>query len=604
MPPPPQPEGAVPPDLGPRLLIAQVQLLYERTQASGWTGLVATLLVAALLWDEAPRVWLIGWVTLKLLLFALRLWVSERHDGVRDARWRTRFCAVLVADGLAWGLGFAAFSVPLDSPSKLLLLATLVAVVAIAAMVLSLYRPLHLGFTAGALLPPALAQLAVGGTEGWYAGVGLLLYQGFLWLQGRTVERQTTELLRLRLLLEHEARERSRALALAERHAAAKSQFLATMSHEMRTPLHGILGLTRELRGADAAAADEASLGLIQRSGEHLLGLINDTLDFAKIEAGHLRLDDEPFDLVAVVEEVVALSGRAARDKGLAIELDTDGLGLPGGWVRGDAARVRQLLHNLLGNAVKFTERGRVAVRASRRAVDGAVEIEVEDSGVGIAPAELERVFDAFHQAEGAFDRRYDGTGLGLSIARELARAMGGDIRARSRLGSGSVFSLVLPLPPALPDTRPAEPPAPPPDAPALRGRVLVAEDNPVNALLVEAMLRRAGLAVELVEDGAQAVDRWEQGAPDLVLMDCQMPLLDGFAAARAIREREARQGRPRVPIVALTANAFDSDRERSLAAGMDEHLAKPFREDELRTLLARYLSASPAGDAPAGLTA
>ncbi len=593
---------AAPPDLGPRLLVAQVQMLHERTRASGWTSVLSALLVCALLWGTAPHALLVGWLAIKLALFALRVSVADRRgreaDGAGLLRWRNAFCAVVIADGLAWGLGFAVFTVPLDSATKAVLLSTLIAVASVAGMVLSIYTPLHLGFSAGVVLPPAAAHLAAGGALGWYIGIGLLVFQGFLWLQGRTVERQTTELLRLRLLLEHEARERALALALAERHGAVKSQFLATMSHEMRTPLHGILGLARQLRDGDAAPASrEQARGLIERSGEHLLGLINDTLDFAKIEAGHMRLDEQPFDLVGVIEEVVALSGAGAHAKALSVDIDTDGLGPTGGWMRGDAARVRQVLHNLMGNAVKFTERGRISVRAARDAQDGWVVVEVEDTGAGIAPEQLERVFDAFHQGEGTFNRRYVGTGLGLTIGRELARAMGGELSARSTPGRGSVFCLRAPLPPALPDTLP-----PPDDEPAaapplvLRGRVLVAEDNPVNALVVEAMLRQFGIEVERADDGAQAVENWERHAPDLVLMDCQMPVMDGFAATRAIREREARLGRRRVTIVALTANAYDSDRERCFAAGMDEHLAKPFRDDELCALLARHLDAVGGG--------
>ena len=475
----------------------------------------------------------------------------------------------------------------------MLLLASLVAVVAVAGPMMAPHPPLATAYGMAVLLPPAAAQLWRGGVVGTYAGAALLVFLLLHLATTRIAARQVSELLRLRLLLEDEAQAHARALTLAERHSAVKSQFLATMSHEMRTPLHGMLGLARLLREqalAGASAQRTAStVGLIERSGAQLLGLINDVLDFAKIEAGRMRLADEPFDLKELIEDVAALGGGGARDKGLALEVETVGLGVTGTWMRGDAARVRQVLQNLLGNAIKFTESGRVRIKAVRHADTGRVRIDVEDSGVGIAAARLEHIFEAFYQVEGEFDRRHGGTGLGLTIARELARAMGGDLRARSRIGVGSVFSFEAPLPPALPDTQPQEVPVPP--APRrLVGRVLVAEDNPVNALVVEAMLRQFGLEVELVENGAQAVDRWQHGRPDLLLMDCQMPELDGFAATGAIRAREEELGLPRVPIVALTANAFESDRERCLEAGMDEYLAKPFREEELRALLACYL--------------
>ncbi len=575
------------------MLAAQAQLLFERTRASAWTNLAAAVLMSALLWGRVTTSWLAAWLVCKVGVIGLRLWVRWRfrhRGGWDDARWRGWFTAVVAADGLIWGLGAAAFVPMVDATVAVLVLATLVAVVAIASMVLPLHPLAHWGFSAGVLLPASLGLLLVGGPVGLYGGVGLLLFQAFLLSEGRTAGRHTHELLRLRLLLEHEAAAHAQALALAERHSAVKSQFLATMSHEMRTPLHGILGLAEQLRDAGGAPEVRArKLTLIERSGEHLLGLISDVLDFARIEAGRLQLADEPFDLAAVIEEVALLAGGRAGEKGLSIEVDTAGLGASGGWMRGDAARVRQVLHNLIGNAVKFTDEGGVRIRALRDPETARVRVEVEDSGRGIPPSQLEVVFDAFHQADGNFDRRFGGTGLGLTIARELAHAMGGSLDAHSAPGVGSVFAFEVPLPPDLPDTQP-----PPTDLPGvprrLLGRVLVAEDNPVNALVVEAMLRDAGLEVDLVENGAQAVQHWEASSPDLLLMDCQMPELDGFAATREIREREQRQGRSRVPIVALTANAHESDRERCFAAGMDEHLAKPFRARELHELLARYL--------------
>ena len=607
-------DNADAPELQRRVLTAQVQLLFDRTRASNITNLAGTLLVVMLLWRAVPHAPLLGWLSAQALLFLARQWVRWRfthRDGWDDVAWRRKFSGVVVATGVVWGVGVAYFALVSPMTNSALLIATLIVVVAIAGMTLALYEPLFLAYSAAALLPTALTQLAQGGRVGIYAGAGLLLFAAFVWIEGRVAARQIVEMLRLRLLLEQEAQAHARAVALAERHSAVKGQFLATMSHEMRTPLHGILGLAGQLRDAEGSRRlDEralGSVGLIERSGGHLLALINDVLDFAKIEAGHMRLEAEPFDLAAVIEEVVALGGSGAREKGLGIEVDTTGLGPAGSWMRGDAARVRQVLHNLLGNAIKFTEQGQVRILAERDSGSGRVIIEVEDSGTGIAARELQRIFEAFHQAEGSFDRRHAGTGLGLTIARELARAMGGELRARSIEGVGSVFRFEAPLAPAQPDTLPGESMADTqPLAPVrLLGRVLVAEDNPVNALVVEAMLRQFGVEVELVENGAQAVDRWQQCRPDLLLMDCQMPEMDGFAATRAIRERERAGNQPRVPIVALTANAYESDRERCLAAGMDEHLPKPFREDALRSLLASYLvpaHAHGAGSAPAPL--
>jgi signal transduction histidine kinase/ActR/RegA family two-component response regulator len=578
-----------------------VQLLFERTRISGWTNFVGALFLAALLWGQQPTAVLLSWVGVKAALLALRCLVRTRYEdrrGWSDARWRCIYSSTIVADGLAWGIAGVLFATPLVQLSDVLILGSLVAVVAVAGLVHALHPPLQLGFSAAVLLPPAIAQLLAGGNYGVFVFVGLLLFEAIMVMEARTAARQLNELLRLRMGLEAEAGARAEALALAEQLSAAKSQFLATMSHEMRTPLHGILGLARRWRTAAPGQSPERAADLIERSGEHLLGLINDVLDFAKIDAGHLRLVEAPFDMGALIEEVVAVTGEAARTKGLTLDVDTTGLLPAGGWMSGDAARVRQVLHNLLSNAVKFTDHGRIGVRAWRDAGNGRACIEVEDSGIGIPAEQMDQVFEAFQQADNAFDRRFGGTGLGLSVARELARAMGGELSVRSQPGGGSVFRFEAPLPPAQPDTQAPEQAPPPGAAMALSGRVLVAEDNGVSALVVEAMLERFGVEVEVVGDGAQAVDRWERSQPDLVLMDCQMPELDGFAATRVIREREALTGRRPVPIVALTANAFESDRERCFAAGMDEHLAKPFREEELVEVLKRHLGRSqPAQD-------
>ena len=596
----PPPEASRPPSLAEREIAARAHLLFERSETSMWFSGIGALMAVTLLWQAVPHDRLLVWLAIKAVIFSARfgVWWRRQHPrGWSDAQWLKVFSWAVSVDGLTWGL-LGTWLVPEhDNAVTAMLIATLVAVVSIGTMVLSLHLPALYGFAGSILLPVGSWHALRGEQFSWYIGIGLLLFALFIHLEARATHRHLREMLRLRVLLEDEARARSQALALAERHSAVKSQFLATMSHEMRTPLHGILGLARQLRdGGGTPMSRDGVLVLIERSGEHLLQLINDALDFAKIEAGRMRLDEEPFDLIAVLEEVVALNGAAAREKGLALEVDIAGLGPPGGWMRGDAARVRQVLHNLLGNAIKFTEEGRVRLEAAREPDDGRVVIEVEDSGVGIPAEQADRIFDAFHQAEGSFARRYTGTGLGLTIARELSRSMGGDLSARACAEGGSVFRFEAPLPPAVPDTQPPDLTLPPRRLPRLAGRVLVAEDNAVNALLVQAILGQTGVEVDLVENGAQAVERWERGAPDLVLMDCQMPVLDGFAATRTIRAREALNGRARVPIVALTANAFESDRERCLAAGMDEHLSKPFRTEELESVLSRFLRPAEPG--------
>jgi PAS domain S-box-containing protein len=387
-----------------------------------------------------------------------------------------------------------------------------------------------------------------------------------------------------------------------EQASRAKSEFLATMSHEIRTPLNGVIGLTSLLQSTALDARQREYVGGIQSSGEALLGLINDILDFSKIEAGHLTLERRPLDPRQLVRELVALFAVEAQARGLRLHEQVDPAVPPR--LVGDPMRLRQVLLNLVGNALKFTERGAVGISVSleEESADGALlRIAVHDTGIGIAPEVQSRLFAPFTQADVSMTRRYGGTGLGLAICKRLVEAMGGQIGVESTPGVGSTFWLTLHLPRLLataerplasPQIGPAAPVAGAADGP--RGRVLVAEDNPINRLVVVGLLEVLGCAVHTAEDGRQAVEAVAQEDYDLVLMDLHMPELDGFAATAAIREQErAEGGGRRLPIVALTADALTTDGDRSLAAGMDDHLAKPVTPALLAAVLERWLTPS-----------
>jgi signal transduction histidine kinase len=446
------------------------------------------------------------------------------------------------------------------------------------------------------IAPAAVALLARGDDFGLFAGVGLLLILGLLLSSARRSEMRLAEVFRLRFLTDRIAAERAQALALARRQSAVKSQFLATMSHEFRTPLHGILGLTRLARAEHPEPALQHRLALIEHSGEHLLRLINDLLDVSRIEAGRVELVEATFDLSAELDELCDVYLVRCDEKGLDFRSRVD---LPAPyWVRGDVTRVRQVVHNLLGNAIKFTQRGRVDLDV-RRLPDGPLELRVRDSGPGINKEDLPHIFEAFWQAPEVQAERGAGAGLGLNIAREIGRAMGGDIEVTSERGRGTEFVLRLPLPPM---------PAPPgTDALAdvlgearralSKAKVLLAEDNDVNALVIQAMLARHECVVVRVVHGADAVRQAmsEGQRPDVILMDSQMPVMDGLEATRRIRVLEMAQGLPRVPIVALTANTADDDRHRCQQAGMDHFIGKPFTEAELMSVLAACLPATRA---------
>ena len=585
-----------------RLLRTQVASLYAHMASASLISttfaLVLVIYLTPTFGAPATHAWFAAKAGFAAVRFALAQAFRLNSFRSRPALANALVVGSLAIDGAIWG--FAGLGV-VQAPIEVLcvLIACLSSVAMLATFGLQVRQQATASFVLPLLLPMAVASLWRGDGVGIFAAVGTALVAVQTLVTGYASEKRMR-----REFLAHEQTaialsERSDALVRLEhaldqvrRQSAVKALFLGTMSHELRTPLHGILGLTELLRHQVYEPMAKHRLELIESSGTHLLALIGALLDVSRIDAGRLELHLVPIDLEKEVRTIADLYEIRCESKGLGFR---SSIKFPHSfWVMADPARIRQVLHNLLGNAVKFTQSGLVSLNAHM--VGERFVFEVMDTGPGIDSRDMEHIFEAFHQADETAARPSDGTGLGLTIAREISRAMGGDITVSSALGVGSRFAFTAEL--AL-----TEPPSAPSrthvDSTTKRRLpvgcgVLLVEDNEVNALIATAYLEQLGAKVSRAFNGKEAVDMaFGEPRPTLVLMDCRMPVMDGPSAAREIRAVERTSELPGLPIIALTASPTDEERKECADAGMTGFLSKPFTLEQLDRELRAGLSAS-----------
>lgn len=426
------------------------------------------------------------------------------------------------------------------------------------------------------------SALAIGAVLSAILAVGLALVLRI----GRIARRVTRSEADLHLALEDTVR----AQMTAEAANRSKSEFLANMSHEIRTPLNGVLGMLQVVERSKLPSEQRQRIAVARESGETLLRLLNDLLDLSKIEAGHLSIETRDFDLEHLLEITCRNFADVAAQKDLTLDCVIEPQAC-GSW-SGDDIRLRQVITNLVSNALKFTKAGGVEVNV--RVLAHGVRFTVADTGIGMSAESLERVFDSFVQADASTTRVYGGTGLGLAISRRLVQAMGGDLYVKSWEGQGSCFWFDLPLSRGVPSALTAAPV----EASVQAARILAVDDNRTNRILLQALLEPLGVDLALAANGLEAVQATAARDFDLILMDVQMPVMDGVTACREIRSRDARLGRRRVPILALTANVMPRQIASYAEAGMDGHVAKPFTAEALVAALIHHLAGDAAGDA------
>jgi signal transduction histidine kinase/CheY-like chemotaxis protein len=592
--------------------------VYLRLPLTTWLTAIVVPFFAYQMWGVFPDNIMLLWIAAfgvnvlfrSALSFAYRRASIPCWDEKTLAKWRAWLAAALVVSGFSWGIGPALLMTKVSGEQLALLLCVVMAASAVAVNSLCEYLRGAVVYLAFALLLPAGAAWLAVGTNGESVMhlLALALFAGFcaMAMICRSANTSVRERMLGEMNLKNALIQASAAQEVAEAASAAKTEFLATMSHELRTPLNAVIGGAQLLRVEQVGSNQQAQhIDAIQQSGAHLLGLIENVLDLSRAESGEMPLHIDDFDVERCVRSAVSIAKLSAQPKGLSLicEFDAD---MPT-WRRGDSKRLNQVVLNLLGNAVKFTSQGAITVQVEPTADvigEDGVRISIKDSGVGISANELAHVFDRFRQADQGSNRRFGGSGLGLAIVKLWVTAMAGKVSATSVLGEGATFVIDLPLAFGVSE-RPMDideidiPPIA--MVPTVARHILVVEDDLMNQAVVCGLLRHAGHRMTIACNGTEALKAMAASIDlDLILMDLQMPDMDGLEATRRMREGQAGELGKSIPIVALTANAFAENRSQCLAAGMNDFLTKPVILKDLSDAINRWAidRTAPASDA------
>lgn len=594
----------VTPEIKQRAYAERVDALFRANPMILAATLVAAMLIATTLYGVIPThqigLWMAGICVVTLMRFVLfRLYVHDPKNLERPTYWLRYFVALTAVAGAFWGMVGTSLFPAEGSPYQLVAVVFLIATTATGMFSLSSFLGAYAALALPALGPIIATHFVSSNRADHFTAFTLSVFLVVALGAARRHAKESQRSLELKLTVQSLAAENEEARRIAEASSQAKSRFLANMSHEIRTPMNGILGMSELLLRSGLKGPLARNAMTLRRSCETLLALINEILDFSKIEAGRMELEATPFCPAEVVRDTAALFADTARQKGLDLHVDLSAAANQ--MVIGDPSRVSQILNNLVSNAIKFTDTGEIHVSLlgadSAPAADGlrTLRVLVADSGCGIPEDRAHAIFDAFTQADETTTRRYGGTGLGLAIAKQLAGLMGGEIGVDSAPGRGSTFWFTIRVPLA-------DPSASTPqvheglESKRFAGSVLLVDDNSVNLEVGVALLEMLGVQVTTAESGEAAVSAATRGGFDLILMDCHMPGVDGFEATQIIRHTELERRAVACPIVALTANATASCKQRCKEVGMNAYLSKPFRVRELEQMLSRYLAAF-AGD-------